>query len=106
MNIEQSISFLAPSQIKNKNEKSKYSIVPIKGYLYGVIASSNYCVANIMIKMSRELSPTDHLVIMYGIQLIFAIGILNLVIFYLMYRIPISSWDIALINYLISIIAA
>ena len=58
----------------NQISKSTSLIEHFKGYLFGILAAANYCVGNIVVKWANELSPTDHLVVLYTVQFIFMIG--------------------------------
>lgn len=46
-----------------------------KGYLFGILAAANYCVGNIVVKWANDFTPTDHLVVLYAVQLVCLIGL-------------------------------
>lgn len=59
---------------KNKTISCKCYFQPFKGYAFAVIAAANYCVGNIIVKLAKKLKPTDHLIILYGIQFVSMLG--------------------------------
>lgn len=69
---------IEPAMSHQIRKEKKKCFEPFKGYTYAVIAATNFCVGNCLVKLAMDLTATDHLVILNLILLVAMLGNLYL----------------------------